>query len=86
MSSCLQHFISVTFREIRECLKLDPDHKECFPFYKKVKKLVKQMDSALQNKANSNWEDCITKAKAMLKTEPSVWNYVFTGKPLSWPH
>ena len=21
-------------REIRECLKLDPDHKECFPFYK----------------------------------------------------
>ena len=22
------------FREIRECLKLDPDHKECFPFYK----------------------------------------------------
>lgn len=23
-----------TYREIRECLKLDPDHKTCFPFYK----------------------------------------------------
>ena len=22
------------YREIRECLKLDPDHKVCFPFYK----------------------------------------------------
>lgn len=22
------------FREIRECLKLDPDHKDCFPVYK----------------------------------------------------
>ena len=22
--------------EIRECLKLDPEHKDCYPFYKKV--------------------------------------------------
>lgn len=27
-------FVLENFREIRECLKLDPDHKECFPFYK----------------------------------------------------
>ena len=20
--------------EVRECLKLDPDHKDCYPFYK----------------------------------------------------
>nr|KAG5696483.1 hypothetical protein BaRGS_016522 [Batillaria attramentaria] len=26
--------------QIRECLKLDPDHKECFAHYKKVKKLA----------------------------------------------
>ena len=27
-------------REIRECLRLDPDHKTCFPFYKVSSKLV----------------------------------------------
>lgn len=34
------------FREIRECLKLDQDHKECHTHYKKVKKLVKQLNQA----------------------------------------
>ena len=38
-------------REIRECLKLDQDHKECHTHYKKVKKLAKQMNSA-QEKIN----------------------------------
>ena len=33
-------------REVRECLKLDPDHKQCFAHYKKVKKLNKQILSA----------------------------------------
>ena len=30
----LQPLFSLTFREVRECLKLDQDHKDCFPFYK----------------------------------------------------
>lgn len=29
-----QFFMPSLSREIRECLKLDPDHKDCFPFYK----------------------------------------------------
>lgn len=33
------------FSQIRECLKLNPDHKECFPFYKRVKKLHKMKES-----------------------------------------
>lgn len=32
--------------EVRECLKLDPDHKQCFGHYKQVKKLNKQIQSA----------------------------------------
>jgi len=32
--------------EVRECLKLDQDHKQCFSLYKKVKKLNKQIESA----------------------------------------
>merc|ERR1719361_1262152 len=27
--------------EIRECLKLDPEHKDCYPFYKTLKKVAK---------------------------------------------
>ena len=30
----LQSLFSLSFREVRECLKLDQDHKDCFPFYK----------------------------------------------------
>lgn len=32
--------------EVRECLKLDQDHKQCFSLYKQVKKLNKQIESA----------------------------------------
>lgn len=32
--------------QVRECLKLDQDDKECFAHYKQVKKLSKQLDSA----------------------------------------
>lgn len=31
---------------MRECLKLDPDHKQCYSHYKQVKKLNKQIQSA----------------------------------------
>lgn len=67
-------------REIRECLKLDPDHKQCFPFYKKVKKLVKQMDQAQQQKNDKQWDDCISKGRNMLKTEGRLMHYVHTAK------
>ncbi|XP_067947995.1 dnaJ homolog subfamily C member 3-like [Watersipora subatra] len=69
-----------SLREIRECLKLDPDHKQCFPHYKKVKKLVKQMEQAQELKNNHEWDDCIAKAHNMLKTEGRVYHYVYTAK------
>ncbi|KAH0624487.1 hypothetical protein JD844_031973 [Phrynosoma platyrhinos] len=36
----------MSLSEVRECLKLDQDHKECFSHYKRVKKLNKQIVSA----------------------------------------
>ena len=62
-------------REVRECLKLDPDHKDCYPHYKKVKKLVKQMDSISNFIGESKWDDCVNKADAMLKTETVQFVY-----------
>lgn len=60
-----------SLREIRECLKLDQDHKECHEHYKKVKKLVKQLTSA-QDKINEGlYSEAIVKLEAALKTESS---------------
>jgi len=64
-----------SLNEIRECLKLDPDHKECFPHYKKVKKLVKQMNSIHDFRNEGRWEDCLNKVEAMKKTESEVKAY-----------
>lgn len=48
MSDPPSHLVhsSVPCSNIRECLKLDQDDKECFSHYKQVKKLSKQLDSA----------------------------------------
>ncbi|CAL1533171.1 unnamed protein product [Lymnaea stagnalis] len=58
--------------QIRECLKLDPDHKDCFEHYKKVKKLVKQLQDAEALKNNQKYEECVGKARNILKTESEV--------------
>uniref|UniRef100_A0A0B7BH12 J domain-containing protein n=1 Tax=Arion vulgaris TaxID=1028688 RepID=A0A0B7BH12_9EUPU len=58
--------------QIRECLKLDPDHKECFEHYKKLKKLVKQLQNVLEARNNQQYEECINKATQVMKTEPDV--------------
>merc|ERR1719245_857367 len=44
---------------IRECLKLDPEHKDCYPFYKKVKKVAKFLIAAQEAQNNQDWQECI---------------------------
>ncbi|XP_064638732.1 dnaJ homolog subfamily C member 3-like [Lineus longissimus] len=64
-----------SLNEIRECLKLDQDHPKCFKHYKKVKKLVKQMQSTSTFIQEGQYDECISKVDAMLKTEPDVEVY-----------
>ena len=33
------------YSEVRECLKLDPDHKMCYDHYKNVKKMFKAIQA-----------------------------------------
>jgi len=61
-----------SLNEIRECLKLDPDHKECFPLYKKLKKVVKFLNNAKESREKEDWEECVASAQKVLKNEPSV--------------
>ncbi|XP_062850276.1 dnaJ homolog subfamily C member 3b [Trichomycterus rosablanca] len=66
--------------EIRECLKLDQDDKECFAHYKQVKKLSKQLDSAEALIAEQQYQDAIEKYESVMRTEPNVLFYTSKAK------
>jgi len=69
-----------SLREVRECLKLDPDHQDCFPHYKKVKKVDKLLTTAEEAIESKNFEDCIAAANKILKTEEKVTMIQFYAK------
>lgn len=71
-----------SLKAIRECLKLDPEHKDCFPFYKKVKKIEKFLVNAENDLENKNFADCIVSAKAILKNENEFPSIMFEAKRL----
>lgn len=68
------------FREIRECLKLDPDHKECFPFYKKIRKVSKLLqDAEKASEETKDYEACVESARRVLTQEPDEQNVRFSA-------
>lgn len=66
-----------SLKEIRECLKLDPEHKDCFPHYKKVKKVDKQLNDAQEALQANDFKKCIDAANKVLTSEPTVANIRF---------
>merc|ERR1719219_2505182 len=68
-----------SLQQIRECLKLDPEHKDCYPFYKKVKKVVKFLTAAQEAQSSQDWEECVNTANKVLKNEPKIENIRFHG-------
>lgn len=69
-------------KEIRECLKLDPEHKLCFPFYKKIKKVDKFIGDAQTHQENKEFESCISSAEKVLKNEKEVQMIIFGANQL----
>ncbi|XP_072034388.1 dnaJ homolog subfamily C member 3-like [Amphiura filiformis] len=61
--------------DIRECLKLDQDHKVCKPHYRKVKKLTKQLGMAQDFTNEQQYDDAIDKYHQALETESQNWIY-----------
>lgn len=74
--------VADSLKEIRDCLKLDPEHKLCFPFYKKIKKIDKFISDAENAKESNNFEKCISSAEKILKNEKEVLAVQFTGNQL----
>ena len=68
---------------IRECLKLDPDHKQCWEHYKKVKKLAGHFKSMNEFSQTEQFAECVSKANAALKVESQIINIVLLIKKKS---
>lgn len=69
-------------KEIRECLKYDPEHKDCFPLYKKVKKVDKSLADAQQYLEDKQFDSCIQSAEKTLKLETEIGMIVFSAKQI----
>lgn len=69
-------------KEVRECLKLDPEHKLCFPFYKKIKKIDKLIGDAQVAQENKDFDACIASAEKVLKNEKEVPMIIFGANQL----
>ncbi|XP_055548406.1 dnaJ homolog subfamily C member 3 [Wyeomyia smithii] len=73
---------AAALKEIRECLKLDPEHKDCFPFYKKTKKIDKIYSDAQSALEEQRYTDCAEYAEKLVKLEPDVPMIRYNGKQL----
>ncbi|KAF7992847.1 hypothetical protein HCN44_005191 [Aphidius gifuensis] len=66
-------------KEIRECLKLDQDHKPCSELYKKIKKIYKNINDASKAEELRDYNKCINSAKSLLNLEKDMENVRYHG-------
>ncbi|XP_029113123.1 dnaJ homolog subfamily C member 3b isoform X1 [Scleropages formosus] len=66
--------------QVRECLKLDQDDKECLSHYKQVKKLSKMLDSAEELVSEHRYQEAMEKYELVTRTEPHVPFYTDKAK------
>lgn len=59
--------VEESLNNVRECLKLDPDHKLCMDFYKPTKKLNNHIQNMLSYKLSKENDDCYAQGKNALK-------------------
>uniref|UniRef100_A0A1B6C8F2 J domain-containing protein n=1 Tax=Clastoptera arizonana TaxID=38151 RepID=A0A1B6C8F2_9HEMI len=69
-----------SLKEVRDCLKLDPEHPQCFPHYKKVKKIDKLLADCQLAIDSQDYRLCIDSALKVLKTETEVQMIILVAK------
>jgi DnaJ homolog subfamily C member 3 len=65
---------------IRECLKLDQDHKKCSDFYKKLKKLAKFIENMKKSHDESRYDDCIRAAQSIIELVGQSKKFIQQGE------
>lgn len=72
--------VTDSLKEVRECLKLDPEHKLCFPHYKKVKKVEKALTDSRKHLEAEKFDDCIDASQSVLQMENEIPMIMFSAK------
>ncbi|VDD76229.1 unnamed protein product [Mesocestoides corti] len=71
-----------SLEEVRNCLRLDPDDKDCREHYGKVKKLANLISDAQTSADDEKWEKCLSLSNRILDLEGNNSDYVLQGKTL----
>jgi len=68
--------VEESLKKIRECLKLNPDHKECMEHYRKAKPLFAHLKAMNDHSQAEEYNECIERADKALKIESTVQSVV----------
>lgn len=60
----------LALNDVRECLRLDPDHKKCSESYKKLRKLNKLLEAMRKASEESNFDECVRSAQSVQAHDP----------------
>lgn len=60
----------LALNDIRECLRLDQDHKKCMDYYKMLKKLNKLIDKMKKSHDEENFDQCVATATTIKQLDP----------------
>ncbi len=71
-----------SLEEIRKCLQLDQDDKQCRAHYRKVKALAKFIADAQTRSEEKDWDKCLASAKRFLDLEKDNREYALQANTL----
>lgn len=61
----------LALNDVRECLRLDPDHKKCSDSYKKLRKLTKLLERMRKASDEKSYGECVESAQSVLSHDPN---------------
>ena len=64
---------------VRECLRLDADHKKCSDHYKTLRKLTKAMDKMRKAHDEQRYAECVTQANLVINNDPNSLAFRLKG-------
>lgn len=70
----------LALNDIRECLRLDPDHKKCSDYYKNLRKLTKSIEKMKKAHDEQRYDECITAAKSVINQDPNSHSFKLKGQ------
>lgn len=69
-----------SLNNIRECLKLDPDHKKCSDFYKRLKKLAKFLENMKKSHDEQRYDECVNAANRVIEFDRNANQFVIKSE------